>query len=77
MANLEKIKDIKDCRKEKSPTVLELCLYYKRASAFEFTVGNSGKLIDKTVADSVINAYEDIIEYLVERLVHCDSERFS
>lgn len=77
MANLEKIKEIRDCRKDKSPTVLELHLSYVRDTAFSFSVGEVRDLIDKNAVDDVIKGYEDIIEYLVERLVHCDSERFS
>ena len=77
MANLEKIKDVRDCRKDTSPTVLQLKTYYAGIKAFEFSVGEVGNLIDKNGADAVISAYEDIIEYLVERLVHSESERFS
>lgn len=77
MAIFEKIKDVKDCRKAEAPTILQLRLYYKQVKAFEFSVGEVGSLIDKNSADAVISAYEDIIEYLVERLVHSESERFS
>ena len=69
MANLEKIKSIKDQRKgQNARDVLFLNSQVDYFSHYGCTI--------QEVKD-LAREYEDIIEYLVERLVHCDSERFS
>lgn len=69
MANLEKIKSIKDQRKgQNARDVLFL------HSQFEHFKQHLCTMED---IEDLVHEYEDIIEYLVERLVHCDSERFS
>ena len=69
MANLEKIKAIKDQRKgQNARDVLFLNSQVDYFSRYGCTI--------QEVKD-LAHEYEDIIEYLVERLVHCDSERFS
>lgn len=77
MANLEKIKDVRDCRRDNSKTVLQLRMYYEQAKAFDFSVDGHKGLVDKGYVNALLGEYENIIEYLVERLVHSESERFS
>lgn len=69
MANLEKIKAIKDQRKGQNAR--DVLFLNSKLADF--------RLYGCTISDieDLAHEYEDIIEYLVERLVHCDSERFS
>lgn len=69
MANLEKIKEIKDQRKGQNARDV---LFIK--SQLEFYKQQGCTILE---VEDLVQEYEDIIEYLVERLVHCDSERFS
>ena len=62
------IKDVRDSRQSKSPTVEELHRYVEGFKKHGFTIGE---------IETVVGCYEEIIEYLVERLVHSESERFS
>lgn len=69
MANLEKIKAIKDQRKgQNARDVLFLNSKLEDFKRYGCTIPD---------IEDLAHEYEDIIEYLVERLVHCDSERFS